>query len=263
MTDPVQVFKRAIEVVREGVRNANPASGHIWREPLVSIVSADHPDFTLLPRIAAEDHFMPGDILAGAKSVIVYFIPFTRELGQTNLRNRNASAEWARAYVDTNRLIESISTAVSKHIAASGYGASALPATHNFDEARLVSRWSHRHIAWIAGMGSFGINNMLITERGSCGRYGSVVAALPPPLPEAGKGTADQAGRVERCRFKIDGSCGACVKRCVNGALTIDSFDRHRCYEMCLENGALHSGLEGPPAVCGKCATGVPCAWME
>lgn len=36
-----------------------------------------------------------------------------------------------------------------------------------------MSEWSHRHAAYIAGLGIFGINNMLITNKGCVGRIPS------------------------------------------------------------------------------------------
>ncbi|MBN2297007.1 MAG: hypothetical protein JXM72_00345 [Deltaproteobacteria bacterium] len=52
------------------------------------------------------------------------------------------------------------------------------------------------------------------------------------------------------------------MKNCVNGALKTDSFDRHRCYEMLLENAALYS-KEGLADVCGKCTCVVPCSFTN
>ena len=42
----------------------------------------------------------------------------------------------------------------------------------------LISDWSHRHVAVIAGLGKFGLNNMLITDNGCCGRVGSFITDL-------------------------------------------------------------------------------------
>ena len=52
----------------------------------------------------APDHLMPEDILAGANVVVVYFLPFTRELAATNCSGTLASPAWARAYAETNAL---------------------------------------------------------------------------------------------------------------------------------------------------------------
>ena len=56
-----------------------------------------------------------------------------------------------------------------------GYKAAVCKVAGDFDNAILKSKWSHRHMARVAGLGTFGINNMLITEEGCCGRYFSIV----------------------------------------------------------------------------------------
>ena len=53
--------------------------------------------------------------------------------------------------------------------------------------------------------------------------------------------------------------CKKCVDRCVNDALKVDSFNRHKCYETCLDNAEFHTEL-GLADVCGKCLVNVPCA---
>jgi epoxyqueuosine reductase QueG len=46
-----------------------------------------------------------------------------------------------------------------------GFKSNVLPATHNFNEETLISDGSHRHVAVIAGLGIFGLNNMLIIKK--------------------------------------------------------------------------------------------------
>ena len=84
-----------------------------------------------------------------------------------------------------------------------------------------MSRWSQRHVAYIAGLGAFGKNNMLITDRGCCGRFYSVVTNLDvePDTPVEG----------ERCLYRIDGSCGACMRKCRSKAINPGGFDRWAC----------------------------------
>jgi epoxyqueuosine reductase QueG len=117
-----------------------------------------------------------------------------------------------------------------------------------------MSDWSHRHVAYIAGLGNFGLNNMLITAQGCCGRVGSLVTShpiLPDPRPEG-----------PSCLFKFDGSCRKCIRRCVNDALVEDSFDRFRCYAMLLKNVEEHKNV-GYADVCGKCLVAVPCSHAD
>jgi epoxyqueuosine reductase QueG len=135
-----------------------------------------------------------------------------------------------------------------------GFESVVLPPTHNFDEEKLVSDWSHKHIAYIAGLGNFGLHQLLITEKGCCGRLGSLVTNAPTtPNKRSGK---------ENCLYKKNGSCGMCVNNCFSGALSKKSFNRHTCYKYCLANAKLYEKF-GLADVCGKCACGVPCSFQN
>ena len=90
--------------------------------------------------------------------------------------------------------------------------------THNFDEAKLVSCWSHKHVAYVAGLGKFGLHHMIITQKGCCGRLGSIITNA--------KITPTQRSTTEFCLYKLDGSCGVCVTKCALHALNADSLDK-------------------------------------
>ena len=222
-----------------------------WRAPLVGFAAARDPDFFRLKEAVSPTHALPEDLLAGARSVIAYFLPFVPEISRSNIPGREASRLWVETYVETNRLIGDINRHLQAYLAGEGYDSALVPATHNFDEAKLISDWSHRHVAVIAGLGGFGHNNMLITDHGCCGRVGSLVTNLEiPPSPREGR---------EYCLARYDGSCRKCVGRCVNEALLDHSFDRWKCYEMCRHNEGLFPDL-GVADVCGKCLVGLPCS---
>jgi epoxyqueuosine reductase QueG len=119
--------------------------------------------------------------------------------------------------------------------------------THDFDPVRLVSAWSHKSVAALAGIGAFGHHHMLITAAGCAGRLGSIVLGTEiEPTPAMAEPV---------CAF--DDGCRACVRRCPAGALTEQGLGRARCYAQCLANDARFA--QWTADVCGKCATG-PCA---
>jgi len=246
--------KYVSELIRGFVGGYRPGPGSAtsWREPLAAFASADDPMFIRLMHIVSEEHIMPGDVVEGSKTVISYFIPFTKQLAHTNSSGMSCSREWAAAYVETNRMMADLNVFLACKLKEAGHAAAA--AGWIFDREKLISNWSQRHVAWIAGLGTFGINNMLITEEGCCGRYGSIVTSLelkPSQRPAS-----------ERCLYKKNGSCRACVSNCVFGALTEESFDRKKCYSICLGNSKLHSEV-GYAEACGKCLTDVPCAYAD
>jgi epoxyqueuosine reductase QueG len=230
-----------------------------WRVPLTALISADNPLFEKLKEAVSPDHFLPEDLLPGAKSVISYFIPFHERIIGSNLEGDAASEEWAKAYIFTNDLISRLNDRMEEALAGIGFQTGKTKATHNFDEKTLMSRWSQRHIAWIGGLGTFGINNMLITEKGCGGRFGSLVTDCPPGELERRGFPAAGRPAPERCLYKINGSCGLCQKKCPAGAYEAGVFNRKKCYELCLKNAALHKAL-GFADVCGKCVAGLPCS---
>ena len=239
-----------IDAVSEFEVDRQPRTG--WRAPLVAVADAADPLFPSLKEIVRPTHALPEDLLAGARSVVAFFLPFDTSVPLTNREGRAASETWARAYVETNELIAAVSRHLAEGLRQRGYRSALMPATHNFDEATLMSDWSHKHVAYIAGLGTFGLHHMLITAAGCGGRLGTLVTdAVLPATPRPAH---------EACLHKHDGTCGLCVKRCVADALTMSGtdFDRQACHAVCLENETRYKHL-GHAGVCGKCAAGMPC----
>lgn len=50
-----------------------------WRDPLLATAEADD-RFNVLPKIAAGNHMLPGELLKTCKTVVVFFIPFSAEV---------------------------------------------------------------------------------------------------------------------------------------------------------------------------------------
>jgi epoxyqueuosine reductase QueG len=239
------------DTVRRDVAEADTVTAH--RMPLVGFADANSPRFRQLQHVADPSHIVPANLLPGARLVVAFFVPFDPSVVEANTRHRKAVArEWDVAYVETNELIARTTDHLVELLAKRGVRAVGEPPTDNFDPVTLVSRWSHKSVAVIAGLGSFGLHHMVITDAGCAGRFGSVVtdAELPPT----------SARHRERCLYFHDRSCRACVARCPMDALSeTDGIDRQRCWIRCLEVGKEFEHL-GPSGVCGKCAIG-PCSF--
>ncbi len=225
-----------------------------WREPVVKFADADDPLFKELKNVVRPTHALPKEILKDAQTVIAYFIPFAKSIANSNIEGKYSSKKWARAYLETNQLISNLNNYLKKELANDNYQVSSIPATNNFDKKSLMSDWSHRHVAYVAGLGSFGINNMLITEKGCAGRVGTLITDV--------KIKPDQRDNKESCLNKAGMNCSKCIERCVNGALNIDSFNRFKCYDLLLENDSFHDDL-ALTDVCGKCNVDLPCSFND
>jgi epoxyqueuosine reductase QueG len=248
--------KQIIGAIEAAVEDAGQQAAMVsaWKTPIVGFADAQDPLFGQLKKAVRPSHDLPGDLLPGARTVIAYFLPFDPAIPRSNHRGAFSSEDWAVAYIETNRLIATINEQLNHLLETEGFRGTRLPATHNFDEEQLMSDWSHKHVAYIAGIGSFGHHHMLITDKGCCGRLGSVVTdAVITPTPRQDR---------ERCLFKYDGSCLKCENRCPVDALREKSFRRHACYDRLLENARLHK-RHGLADVCGKCAAIVPCSFCD
>ena len=237
-------------VIRRLVAGAGTVTG--YRQPLVGFVPAGDPRFANLRHAVHPTHLLPGDLLPGARSVVSFFLPFASWVVEANARHRDRVArEWAVAYVETNALIGRVTAHLIDALAQRGIRAAAEPATHNFDQVSLVSRWSHKSVAVIAGLGSFGLHQMVITDAGCAGRFGSLVLDVELPV--------EPVAPRERCLYFHDESCLECVQRCPVGALDAsDPLDKQGCYRRLLAVAHEYEDL-GLVDVCGKCAIG-PCS---
>lgn len=237
------------EFIAEQVRRTGMATK--YREPLVGFVAADDPGFRHLRDEIAPGHYLPTDLLPGARSVVVFFLPFAPEVVEANrAAHPGVAREWVLAYVETNRLLSEIAEGLVEALGAWGVRAVARRPTHDFDPQRLASRWSHKSAAMLAGLGRFGRHHMLITEAGCAGRFNSVITQAELPV-EAGPGR-------ERWPEPLCGSCRACMERCPVGALTTEGLDKAACYRHLLGIDAQFPDL-GRTTGCGQCAVG-PCA---
>ena len=229
-----------------------------WQTPLLATAPIDS-RFDQLPRIAADDHLHPRELLSTAKSVIVFYIPFKKELVKENRKGDRPCRSWGVAYVQTNDLIGRLSQALGNWLTEKGFKSGLTPATHNFDEAKLMARWSHKHLAHLVKLGRFGVHHMLITPVGCTGRLGSLVSEIEleeHPLIQT----------AEACLLKAGRECGQCIRVCPVEALSLDGFDRKRCWVRLNENRRAldyFSNLPESTHVCGKCAALMPCSFKN
>ena len=241
-----------------------------WGEPLVGFADAKHPFILSLKDIIGPNHGTPDEVLDDASIVIAYYVPYTKELADTSKTDPAiASHEWAVAYEETNAMFKELNTYVIAKLKEWGYDAGISPKTNTFSTTELKSEWSYRHYAYAAGLGTFGINNMLITKEGCCGRFNNIVTNLDVD--------PDAPMEEELCIYKNNGKCMVCIKNCPANALSPEGFDRQACYANLQKNAAVHTGLGSSYSdesgnasnscgsdVCGKCVTGSPCAlWSK
>lgn len=229
----------------------------LFREPLVGFSSAEDPRYDQLKQIIGAWHQHPKELLTDAKSVISYFVPFTKEVAKAPKNAKMAVPLWGEAYLVLNEGFDHINNILCTLLGEQGFSAQTIPATHTFDPKDMKSLWSHRSAAAIANLGVFGANRMLITEKGSGGRFCTVLTSAPL--------AASEATLPNPCPYLKDGSCGACFKACPINALQGDHFDAFACQAQTKRNEAflgLKADLNNAD-VCGKCIAVCPVAYIK
>ncbi|MDD3642394.1 MAG: hypothetical protein PHQ19_02915 [Candidatus Krumholzibacteria bacterium] len=123
-------------------------------------------------------------------------------------------------YRQVNTALDQAALLISGAIQRGGYRALPVPASQILDWELLRAHLSHREIAWLAGLGWRGRNNLLVTpEYGSMIRLATVLTDAPLPRPV-------------RSRLETEcGDCAACIGACPVGAIDAspERFDLDRC----------------------------------
>ncbi len=241
--------------------NSLPDGKRIFNLPLLGFAAADDPIFNEFKKdeVIGPHYILPEDWLHEASTVISYFLPFTEHVRSSNYGGPPASTEWLHARFLGEKFNQEVRKFLLDELEKMGEKA-LVPALHEQYQAdydNFSSNWSERHIAYAAGLGSFGLNRGLITEKGVAGRFGSLITSLL--LPATGR---SEGGVFENCPYFTDHSCSACVKRCPSGAIKREGKDKAVCNnytrvkdhlkELRLQFGYGHS-------ICGKCQVQVPC----
>jgi epoxyqueuosine reductase len=223
----------------------------IWDQPLISVAVASDPMWTKLkePEVVGPDHLTPKEWLPEAKSVISYFLPFTEHIRRSNRFEGQPSAEWLYGRFEGEMFNNALRRLIIDLVASRGGKALAPALDKRFVVTEYRSNWSERHVAFIAGLGTFGLSRSLITPLGTAGRFGSVIVDLDfETKPRQYQEFDDYCAK-----------CGKCIDRCPCGAITEESKDKERCSRYLYRILELNK----PRYACGKCQTAVPCEYKK
>jgi ferredoxin len=248
----------------------------IWDEPLVGFADGDDSLFDEYKSIIAPSHLTPRTALAWAfdktpeelpprLSVISWILPATEETRKSNRQKKTIPSRlWSHTRWYGEKFNDELRRYLVDFLTGEGYLATA-PAIQPYfredtDEHGPYSNWSERHVAYVAGLGTFSLSDGFITERGIAHRCGSVVTSLELPASPRTAG-----GPYSNCLFYAGVKCRACIKRCPAGAITEKGHDKVRCRQYQSEIGyfpeALKKGYDNDTSIagCGLCQTRVPC----
>lgn len=247
----------------------------IFDSPLIKYADADDELFTRYKTIIAPIHLTPREALATATnkkledlpfglSVISWILPINTVIRKSNREEKvQPSILWSYTRWYGEKFNEALRDHVVKILSERGYLATAPAVSRYFkqenNEKGPFSNWSERHIAYVAGQGTFSLSDGFITEKGIAHRCGSVVTdfTLPPSQRTA-------RTPFSSCTYYVNGKCKACIARCPAGAITEAGHDKIKCLEFQRKEFAhLRETLKVGNTGCGLCQTKVPCEFKN
>lgn len=249
-----------------------PTGEPAWAEPQIAYARGDDPLFVRLKNDIGAFYWTPLDAFrlawpdleatAGDLSVIVYVLPQTEA---TRLDQRAATTvpaeRWARSRFHGEEFNRALRLRLAGQLTRAGCPAVAPERLEGFgyrDSERfgIASNWSERHTAWVAGLGTFGLSDGLITRVGKAVRFGSVVARADL---EATPRT--YVGHQDWCLWHAKGSCGVCMQRCPIDAITEQGHDKSACFDYIRKVTApfVHDNYGTEDTPCGLCQVKIPC----
>lgn len=233
----------------------------IFEDPIFAFGSAADPYFDELKKpTAIGDHVRhPQQWLPEAKTVISFFLPFSQQIKRENTKDSVWPADaWLHGRIEGQAFLNKLTTYLKSILLRAGYNSIVPSLDENFwskagfnpntphPQAAFTSNWSERHVAFICGLGTFGLSKGLITAKGVAGRFASIITEVELP-PD----TRNYKSIYEYCCL-----CGACVKKCPAGAISIEEGKDHMA---CSAFSDKIIEKYAPRYGCGKCQTGVPC----
>ncbi|MDR1920763.1 MAG: hypothetical protein LBS31_03350 [Candidatus Adiutrix sp.] len=278
--DPESAAGRLAQLAREFMSGPENDAGMpagpepAYEPPLLGVAAGDDPLWLTFKAAVGPEHWtpleafrqaFPGEAAAENLSVLCWILPQTEAtLRDQRAAGRHPCERWARnRHQAQPKVVEGLARFLLQRLDEAGIRALApdlLPAWQWVDSARFVisSRWSQRHAAFAAGLGTFGLCDGLITPLGKAMRCGSLVAELKLPVSPR-----PYAGIYDYCLFYNSGGCGRCIKRCPGGAISKAGHDKALCKDYLYGRNKSYITSTWPDLsgayACGLCQAGVPC----
>jgi epoxyqueuosine reductase len=282
-SNPVQYIEKLIrDYIAESPNNRflQFPEDTIWDEPLIGYANGDDPLFGEFKKIIGDYHVTPREALnmyidstaRGNKeklsniSVISFVLPATLKTRESNRKEKIiCSQRWNHTRFEGQETVARLTRHVVTFLEDMGYIGVA-PEQAKWWDIKMMpdgmsSRWSQRHIAYAAGLGTFSLNDGFITPKGIAVRIGSIVCDLD--LPSSPR---RYANHYANCLYHSKGTCMKCVKRCPAGAISAQGHDKTKCgtylnqmRDIAQSQGRLEGYIGKAYLGCGFCQTAVPC----
>lgn len=232
--------------------------------PLVGFASAENPLFETFRRdeVIGSQWRAPKEWMPEAKSVVVFFFPVSSAIRSRHRAAKTPTNEaWNYGYGKHGQVLNAFIEGLTAELDHLGFHYFIPTKDPSFkieqhpvmsggkEDVHYSTSWSNRHVAFAAGLGTFGVHRHLITKSGCSGVLASMILDCEmDPTP------ATYQDPYENCLH-----CGACVARCPAGAISVENLrnlKECRTYASTLRTA-------DDPGYCGKCLVGIPCEFVK
>ncbi|MCI7300813.1 MAG: hypothetical protein SOR93_15890 [Clostridiales Family XIII bacterium] len=245
----------------------------MWEAPIVGVSAGNDSYYDFIKEHIGPFHWSPSEVFAlkyedvpaaDRLRVVSMIFPQTEKTRAMQQKAKVFPCDrWLVSRGKWEPLMEEFSGKLVAELEAQGYRCVSVDLQPEFSretspDLGIASKWSHRHAAFAAGLGTFGLSDGFISEKGKAIRITSlIIEADLEPTDRKGRGPYDW------CLYAFNGSCGACIKRCPVHAIDEKGHDKAACSayedEACdaywpahIERGTYIFG-------CGLCQSSVPC----
>lgn len=243
-----------------------------WGAPLIGFAAGSDPLFASYKEMIGEFYWSPAEVMEleypgetfadRDLSIICWVLPQTEAtLADQRSAKELPSSRWVHSRHYGEFFNEHLRASLRDRFKEAGIRAAAPTIRNEFGyrssvREGIASNWSERHTAYIAGMGTFGLSDGFITEKGKAVRLGSVIveASIEPDIRTF-------KTRHDNCLFYSTGKCGACVRRCPVEAISEKGHDKQVCHDFIRAVAAPYAEklLGAVQTPCGLCQAKVPC----
>ena len=245
----------------------------MFERPLIGICSGDDPYFDFLKKHIGEFHWSPHEAFAlkygdapSPDRLRVISMVFPQTHATKEMQNSVTvfpCDRWLVSRGEWEKMMREFSSKLEESLAAIDIRSASIDLRSEFhrqdsENLGIASLWSHRHVAYAAGLGTFSLNDGFISERGIAIRLSSIIVEADTDITDRG-----DRGPYDWCLHYSKGICGACINRCPVDAISKNGHNKQSCLDY--EDEAVakyyppHIDGSGYIFGCGICQSKVPC----
>lgn len=258
---------------KNNFKTLNRPENLMYDRPLIGVAPGGDPYYDFLKEHIGSFHWNPAEVFQlkypgpvdkEKLCVVSMVFPQSAEAKTAQSREQKCPArEWIVSRGEWEPMMKEFSGKLVEKLENMGIRCVSIDLQPEFSTMQseslgLSSKWSHRHSAYLAGLGTFGLSEGFITERGKAVRITSLIVEAPLTPTERSYSSYN-----EWCLYFKDGSCGVCIRRCPIGAITAEGHDKAACeaYEDYFAGHYWPEDVQRGDYIlgCGLCQAGTPC----